>query len=347
MWQSYHVAELRTDSDVLAGQYDAALLDLDGVVYVGQQGVPGVIDALNAAHDKYGIALTCVTNNAARSSATVAEHLQELGLAVDEADVVTSAQAGAAELAKLLPAGSSVFVLGSRDLMAEVELVGMKPSQEFHLDYDAIIQGYWPDMPWRMLGQAAGILGADNIWVATNMDFTIPTQWGTSPGNGTMVNALTTATGRKPHVVAGKPEAPLMLASIERSGSKRPIVVGDRLDTDILGANRIGIDSLLVFSGVTSVAELIEATSEYRPTYISWSAAGMLDAHTGATLGDEAVSAGSWQVFDGQLSGSGDSLDAIRAIAVAAWNDYCTPAQGIAALESIGLDVKNPPVSHH
>jgi glycerol-1-phosphatase len=342
VWQSNLVAELRTDSEILAGQYDAALLDLDGVVYVGQFGVPGVIDALNTAHDQYGIALTCVTNNAARSSASVAEHLQELGLEVDEADVVTSAQAGAAELAKLLPAGSSVF-----DLMAEVELVGMKPSQEFHLDYDAVIQGYWPDMPWRMLGQAAGILGADNIWVATNMDLTIPTQWGTSPGNGTMVNALTTATGRKPHVVAGKPEAPLMLASIERTGATRPIVIGDRLDTDILGANRIGIDSLLVFSGVTSVAELVEATPEYRPTFVSWSAAGILDSHAGVTLGDEAVSAGLWQVFDGELSGSGDSLDAIRAVAVAVWNDYCTAAQGIAALEGIGLDVKNPPVSHH
>ena len=337
---------LQTSSPQLAQAYDAALLDLDGVVYVGQDAVPGVIEALNQAHESTGIALTCVTNNAARSSAVVAQHLRELGLSVDESDVVTSAQAGAAELKRTVPAGSSVFVLGSRDLMAEVELAGFIPSQEFHLEYAALIQGYWPDMPWRMLGQAAGILSTGTFWVATNMDYTIPTPWGTSPGNGAMVNALTTATGRVPDVVAGKPETPLMQQSIDRSSSLRPIVVGDRLDTDILGANRIGIDSLLVFTGVTSITEFLSAEPDLRPTYISWSANGILDSHLGVEVVNGQASLGGWTLSDKKLQGAGDSLDAVRVVAVSTWHGHCTSTEALSALTEIGLDVRNPLIEH-
>jgi glycerol-1-phosphatase len=152
------VSSFKSASPILAKAYDTALLDLDGVVYIGDDAVPGVIGALNQAHDEFGMTLTCVTNNASRSPQRVAQHLRELGLEVTAEDVVTSAQAGAAELAKLIPQGSNVFVLGSKDLAREVELVGLNPSHDVSLTYDAMIQGYWPDMPFRMLEFAASVL---------------------------------------------------------------------------------------------------------------------------------------------------------------------------------------------
>ncbi len=326
----------------LASQYDALLLDLDGVVYVGHDAVAGVIDALNYAHAEYGVALTAVTNNAARSSQVVAAHLQELGLNVDASDVVTSAQAAATELAKLLNPGSRVFVLGSRDLMTEVQNVGLVASQEFSEDYDAVVQGYWPDMPWRMLGQAAGILSQTNcLWVATNMDLTIPTQWGTSPGNGTMVQALSVATKREPHLVAGKPDTPLMRESIERTNSQRPLVIGDRLDTDILGAYRTGIDSLFVFSGVSSVRDLVSATPEMRPTYIGWSASSVLDVHKDLVEINGTLTLNNWQLSNQTLTGTGDALDAIRVVATATWHELCTIEQGLSSLSALGIDVES------
>ena len=328
---------LQESCDVIAKVYDALLLDLDGVVYIGHEAVPGVIGALNEAHSKYGAALTCVTNNAARSSSSVSQHLTELGLSVTADDVVTSAQAGAAELAKLLPAGSSVFVCGSRDLMREIELVGLQPSQEFDQDHDAVVNGYWPDMPWRMLGQAAGLISSGLPWVATNMDLTIPTSFGMSPGNGSMVNALIHATGRRPTVIAGKPEKPLMLASIERTKAQKPIVVGDRLDTDILGANNVGIDSLLVLSGVTSVADLLNAVPNERPTYLGWDAASVLLPQPAVEVEGNEVKLGGFTVDRTGLRGAGDSLDAIRVTAVAAWLEVCSIEQLLGDLSTRGI----------
>ena len=336
------MAALENSCENLASSYDAALLDLDGVVYIGEDAVPGVIAALNEAHDKTGIALTCVTNNAARSSTAVADHLTALGLHVGPDDVVTSAQAGAAELAKLVSPGSSVFVCGSRDLMREVELVGLVPSQEFTMEHDAVINGYWPDMPWRMLGQAAGIISSGVPWVATNMDLTIPTKFGTSPGNGSMVNSLIMATGRKPDVVAGKPETPLMQASIDRTGAKRPIVIGDRLDTDILGASNVGIDSLLVLSGVTSIQDLLLARPDERPTYLAWDAAGILLAQKPIEVTTDSVKLDGWEVTKSGLTGAGDSLDAIRVCAVGVWREICSAEVLLSDLEAKGLTVRRP-----
>jgi HAD superfamily hydrolase (TIGR01450 family) len=324
----------------LAKAYDTALLDLDGVVYIGQDAVPGVIGALNQAHDEFGMTLTCVTNNASRSSQRVAHHLQELGLQVVAEDVVTSAQAGAAELAKLIPQGSNVFVLGSKDLAREVELVGLNPSHDVSQTYDAMIQGYWPDMPFRMLEFAASVLRTGVPWIATNMDMTIPTPTGVAPGNGTVITALGETVNRIPTLVAGKPETPLMQQSIDRTNAKRPLVIGDRLDTDIHGANNVGIDSLLVLSGVTTIEEILQAPVELRPTYLAWDASTVLIAQNGTETKDQITTCGGWKVASGDLLGQGDALDAVAAIAVAHWNGDISIEMGLAVLSGIGLEVR-------
>ena len=324
----------------MAKAYDTALLDLDGVVYIGDDAVPGVIGALNQAHDDYGMTLTCVTNNASRSSQRVAQHLRELGLQVTAEDVVTSAQAGAAELAKLIPQGSNVFVLGSKDLAREVALVGLNPSHDVSQTYDAMIQGYWPDMPFRMLEFAASVLQTGVPWIATNMDMTIPTPTGVGPGNGTMVTALGNTVNRIPTLVAGKPQVPLMQQSIDRTNAKRPLVVGDRLDTDIHGANNVGIDSLLVLSGVTTIEEILQAPIELRPTYLAWDASAVLTAQNGTETTDHRATCSGWKVASGDLLGQGDALDAVAAIAVAYWNGDISIEMGLAALSGIGLKVR-------
>jgi HAD superfamily hydrolase (TIGR01450 family) len=334
------VSSFKSASPILAKAYDTALLDLDGVVYIGDDAVPGVIGALNQAHDDFGMTLTCVTNNASRSPQRVAQHLRELGLQVTAEDVVTSAQAGAAELAKLIPQGSNVFVLGSKDLAREVELVGLNPSHDDSQTYDAMIQGYWPDMPFRILEFAASVLRTGVPWVATNMDMTIPTPTGVAPGNGTVITALGETVNRTPTLVAGKPETPLMQQSIDRTNAKRPLVVGDRLDTDIHGANNVGIDSLLVLSGVTTIEELLQAPIELRPTYLAWDASAVLMAQNGSETMDHITTCGGWKVANGDLLGQGDGLDAVAVIAVAHWNGDISIETGLEALSGIGLKVR-------
>lgn len=333
---------LQTSSPPLFRAYDAALFDLDGVIYIGKDAVPGVVDAVNEILRTSGTRVAYVTNNASRSSKSVAAHLCELGLQVLAADVVTSAQAGAAVLASLVPRGSRVFVLGSRDLMREVEAVGLVASQDIHQQHFGVIQGYWPDMPWRMLAQAASVLHQGVPWVATNMDVTIPTEWGPAPGNGAMVNALASSVGRRPDAVAGKPEAPLMHASIRRVSSARPLVVGDRLDTDILGANNVGIDSLLVLSGVTTVADLLVASPELRPTYVAWDARGLLDSHDAVVESGGRLGLRDWHVDRGRLMGTGDVLDAIRVAAVGVWRGALTFDEAVLGLRTRGVAVGLP-----
>ena len=334
------MSSFKSASPILAKAYDTALLDLDGVVYIGDDAVPGVIGALNQAHDDYGMTLTCVTNNASRSPQRVAQHLQELGLEVTAEDVVTSAQAGATELAKLIPQGSNVFVLGSKDLAREVELVGLIPSHDDSQIYDAMIQGYWPDMPFRMLEFAASVLQTGVPWVATNMDMTIPTPTGVAPGNGAMITALGETVNRKPTLVAGKPETPLMQQSIDRTNAKRPLVIGDRLDTDIHGANNVGIDSLLVLSGVTTIEEILQAPIELRPTYLAWDASAVLTAQNGTETTGQITTCGGWKVVAGDLLGQGDALDAVTAVTVAHWNGDISLDSALQALAGIGLEVR-------
>jgi HAD superfamily hydrolase (TIGR01450 family) len=255
-----------TDSP-LAAVHDVALLDLDGVVYVGSAAVPHAAQALDASLDRFGMRAAFVTNNAARTPEAVAAHLVELGVRAEPSDVVTSAQAGARMLAERLPAGARVLVIGGPGVGAALRERGLVPVESVDEGAIALIQGYGPDVGWRELAEGSLALGRGLPWVATNLDRTIPGPRGRVLGNGSMVAALRHATGIEP-LVAGKPEPPLMLESVERSRAVRPLVVGDRLDTDIEGANRCGIPSLLVFTGVTDWPDLLHVAPPYRPTFL-------------------------------------------------------------------------------
>ncbi len=231
-------ATLQSSSEPLTARYDCAMLDLDGVVYRGPDAIEGVPDLLRRARDE-GMTLAFVTNNAARTPASVAAHLSELGVEAAAADVVTSAQAAAREVANRVPAGAAVLVVGGEGLEVALRERGLVPVSGAADSPVAVVQGFHPDVGWRQLAEAAYALAGGVPWVASNLDLTVPTARGIAPGNGALVAAVSTAAGRQPDVVAGKPFRPLFDETLLRIGSERPIVVGDRLDTDIEGATEL------------------------------------------------------------------------------------------------------------
>jgi len=250
----------------LLSGYDALFLDLDGVIYKGPHAIDHAVKAINAASVVCGY----LTNNASRTPESVAEHLTSLGLQVEPHDVVTSPQAAVRVLADLIPAGSLVLVVGGEGLIREVENAGFRVTFLADDKPAAVIQGFSPELGWTHLAEASFALQRDEncVWVATNTDWTIPVEKGVAPGNGTLVSAVHLAVGRLA-TFAGKPEKPLFDVARERfSASQKPLMVGDRLDTDIAGANKAGIDSALVLTGIDQAKQVLAASPDEQPTYI-------------------------------------------------------------------------------
>lgn len=260
----------------LAAVHDVALLDLDGVVYVGESAVPHAATSLDEALARHGMRSAFVTNNASRPPAVVGAHLRALGVHAADSEVVTSAQAGARVLAGWLPPGARVLAVGGPGVAWALEERGLVPVHSADDGPAAVIQGYGPDVSWRELAEASLAIGRGLPWVATNLDRTIPSPRGRVLGNGSLVAALRHATGVEP-VVAGKPEPPLMLESVERTGARQPLVVGDRLDTDIEGATRSGIPALLVLTGVTDWHDVLGVEPHLRPSYLAADLRGLLE----------------------------------------------------------------------
>jgi HAD superfamily hydrolase (TIGR01457 family) len=306
----------------LVRAYDVALLDLDGVVYTGARAVPHAVDVLTEARRR-GMALAFVTNNAARTPKAVAEHLVELGVAAEPEDVVTSAQAAARVVAERVPEGASVLVVGGEGLEVALRERGLRPVRSAEDGPAAVIQGYAANVDWRQLAEASYAVARGVLWVASNADLTIPTERGIAPGNGALVGVVRAATGVEP-VVAGKPELPLHRETILRTGAKRPLVVGDRLDTDIEGACNGGVDSLLVLTGVTTPDVLLAAAPGRRPTFVAEDLRALLAEPVTARRDGDAWVCGGWtaRVADGVLTvaGSGERIDGLRAACAAVWS---------------------------
>ena len=257
----------------LAG-VDLLLADLDGVVYAGDRALPHAVESITRVQRR--IPVGYVTNNASRTDAAVAAQLRELGLDAEPEHVVTSPQAAMKLLHDLVEPGSLVLAVGGEGLTAELGKHGFRVTRSADDAPAAVVQGFAPEVGWTQLAEAAFALrplpgsspGTDGIpWVATNMDWTIPVARGTAPGNGTLVSAVHTAVGRMP-VVAGKPERAIFDAAVERFSASAPLFVGDRLDTDILGANRAGIRSVLVLTGIDGAKQVLAAEPESRPDVV-------------------------------------------------------------------------------
>lgn len=271
-------ADFDVSSGPLMDQHDLVMLDLDGVVYRGAQVIDGVVDSLAAARSA-GVRLAYLTNNASRSAADIAGHLRELGLPdLADSDVVTSAQAVAGLMGADLPRGAHVLVIGGPGLRLPLEERGLVCVESLDDDPAAVVQGYHPDLGWHHLAEASYAVAAGLPWYASNTDLTIPTARGVAPGNGALVQAVATATGRRP-TVAGKPERPLFDMTLDRLGAHRPLMVGDRLDTDIDGAINAGVPSLAVLTGVSALSDLFAAEPGHRPGFVSRDLRGLGHAH--------------------------------------------------------------------
>ncbi|MEU6921451.1 MULTISPECIES: HAD hydrolase-like protein [unclassified Streptomyces] len=310
-------------STVLNEAYDTALLDLDGVVYAGGHAIVHAVDSLRAARDG-GMHLAYVTNNALRTPAAVAGHLTELGVPAEPADVITSAQAVARLMADQLPAGARVLVVGGEGLRVALRERGLVPVESADDEPVAVAQGYGgPDMVWGRFAEAAYAIARGVPWFASNTDLTIPSARGIAPGNGAAVEVVRIATGAEPQV-AGKPLPPMHRETVLRTGARRPLVVGDRLDTDIEGAFNGGVDSLLVLTGVTDAAQLVAAPPKHRPTYVDADLRGLLTGQPEVAESGEGFGCGGWTAsVRGDalgLAGDGDVLDGLRALCGAAWS---------------------------
>ena len=308
--------------------YDVALLDLDGVVYVGPDAVAGVPEALASARAA-GMALGFVTNNAARTPEQVAEHLTELGIAAEPGDVITSSQAAATVVAEQFGPGARVLAVGGPGVAAALGAASLTVVGRAEDEPVAVVQGYGRDVGWAQLAEAVVAVRNGARHVATNADATIPSPRGSLPGNGAMVGVVRDVTGQDP-LITGKPDPAMHAECVRRTMARRPLVVGDRLDTDIEGARRAGAASLLVLSGVTDPAVLLAAPPEHRPDLLAADAAGLLRPHPAVATDGRSWRCGAWTASTGEgrdvlvLEASGDpggddGLDGLRALCVGHW----------------------------
>ncbi|QCC78680.1 HAD-IIA family hydrolase [Nocardioides daphniae] len=308
------------------------MLDLDGVVYISGAAVPGVPEALGRLRDER-VHVAFVTNNASRTARTVADHLTELGVPASEHDVVTSAQAAAGLLLDRHGAGARLLTMGADGLVGALKDVGLVPVLDpADPDVVGVVTGYGPDVVWKDLMKVAVRIRDGLPWVATNTDLTIPTAFGVAPGHGAQVEMLERFAEQTP-LVAGKPARPLLDETVKRVGGEHPLMVGDRLDTDIEGGANAGVDTLLVLTGVSGLSEVVAAGVHERPSYIARTLEGLFTPHPVPEVletsqlpegGVAGARCGGWSAVVGQdgklaVEGTGGADDWWRTVAVAGW----------------------------
>lgn len=319
-----------TTSDLLGSEaplqsaFDTALVDLDGVAYRGPHAIPSAPPALAAARDA-GMQVVFVTNNASREPQTVADHLSELGMPASADEVMTAAQAVAALMLESLEPGSSVYVVGGKGLRTAVTEAGYVIVDSADPAPHAVVQGFAPEVSWRELAEASYAIRAGARYFASNKDLTIPNERGVAPGNGALVNVVVTATGVEPPG-AGKPEPAMFRLAAAKADAARPLVVGDRLDTDLKGARAAGMPGLQVLTGVDGVSDAILAPPEHRPAFLGRDLSALAALHPAPRRDGDRwyVRAASAWIDAGQLrfdeaDAGPDGLDGARAACAAAW----------------------------
>ncbi len=312
---------LQASGGPLVTHHELLMFDLDGVVYIGGVGIEGVPESISRAR-RAGCHVAFVTNNASLPPEDVAAKLRKVGVEAESRDVVTSAQAAARLLVEAHGVGAEVVLLGGTGLEQALRAEGLRPRSPAEGGV-AVVSGYGLDVSWRDIMRAAVLIRDGLPYVASNTDGSVPTEFGLAPGHGALVRLISEFAGVEP-VVAGKPSRPLLDETIRRVGGERPLMVGDRLDTDIEGANRIGVDSFLVLTGVTGLEELAAASRGLRPTYISVTTAGLFDVHNVPEQLPGKVGLGGWQGGVDEsgslwIRGSGSADDWWRVGVTACW----------------------------
>lgn len=252
------------DSSPLHASYDGLLIDLDGTLIRGAECVPGGPEALAGVT----LPISYVTNNASKAPAEVAEMLSSFGYQATASQVMTSSMAAVAMAADSTAAGAKVLVVGApafADLASEAGFIVVESADD---EPSVVFQGLNKQLTWAELAEGALAIRSGARWIASNTDTTLPTERGFLPGNGAFVKAMEVSTDRTPEI-AGKPGSEILRRAAESIGSKNPLVIGDRLDTDIAGACAAGMHSLLVLTGVSTADEARNALPDSRPTFVA------------------------------------------------------------------------------
>ena len=268
---------LKGSKGALYTNFDAALLDLDGTAYSGKLPIEHAATAAEEAREA-GLKIGFVTNNASRTPLTVAEQLKELGFKAEPKDIMTSAMDVIAVMSEHLDEGASVYVVGGEGLRQALREAGYVLVDSADEEPAAVVQGFDASVTWAQLTEAAFALQRGAQYFATNLDATLPQERGFALGNGALVRAVSYATRKRP-VAAGKPEPGIYQRAAELLDSENPIAVGDRLETDILGAVAAGIPALHVLTGVHDARAVICAPRGQRPSYLAMDMRGLLEEH--------------------------------------------------------------------
>ena len=285
---------------MLIDNFDSLLLDLDGVVYRGRNSIAGAVESIQKAKE-LGKKVGYITNNASRTPEQIAQQLVDFGIPVFPGEIIGSAEAAAKLLASKLSSGK-VLVVGGEGLRTEVAKQGFEVVDSASDQPVAVLQGFSPEVGWPQLAEAAFAIQAGAIWIATNQDWTIPLEKGIAPGNGTLVGAVHTAVGILPEF-AGKPFRPIFEAALKQLDINNPLVIGDRLDTDIKGAIGAGLSSACVLTGIAGRKELLGARSDERPNFIIQDLRGLFEEYPSAQTGKE-----SCRIEDSEVAIVGDKL---------------------------------------
>ena len=227
---------LKSTNQPLSEAYSLALLDLDGVVYRGKNPVEHAAKNIRKA-ESLGMTVEYTTNNSSRLQAVVADQLKGCDLDVESWQVITSSVVAARMVARAVPEGSKVFVLGAQHLREEVAKQGLEVVDSAEAQPVAAIQGWYPDMSWNEMAQIAYAVEHGATYFVTNRDLTIPRELGIAPGCGSMIMAVINATGVEPVSSAGKPESAMydearILAAHddgEPVDKEQCLAIGDRL----------------------------------------------------------------------------------------------------------------------
>ena len=272
-----------------------------------------------------------VTNNAMRTPAQVAEKLNSMDFDATADMIMTSAMDIAAIMAEELEEGSKVFVIGGAGLRLALEERGFVLVDSADDEPAAVVQGLDKQVDWALLSEGAFAIERGAAFYASNLDATLPVERGQALGNGSLVRAIQHATHKRP-TAGGKPEPGIYRRASELVGAQNPLAVGDRLETDIMGAVAAGVPAMHVLTGVHMARDVIRAPRGQRPSYLAIDMRGLLEAHPapkhhrdgtwtcGLSQVAKAHRSGVLTLDDVELTEPVTiTIDSYRALAAAAW----------------------------
>ena len=268
---------LRGTGNALAEDYDCALLDLDGTAWSGDERIEHAAASVIEAREA-GMASAFVTNNAMRTPQQVADKLNFMDFQATPDMVMTSAMDIAAIMAEELAEGSKVLVIGGAGLRLALEERGFVLVDSADDEPAAVVQGLDKQVDWALLSEGAFAIERGAAFYASNLDATLPVERGQALGNGSLVRAIQHATRKRP-TAGGKPEPGIYRRASELVGARNPLAVGDRLETDIMGAVAAGVPAMHVLTGVHMARDVIRAPRGQRPSYLAIDMRGLLEAH--------------------------------------------------------------------